>query len=54
MTKEESELRKVGEGADKRGETSKGKGLTFPSLRKRGEFLANVLALERSVNALQD
>jgi hypothetical protein len=33
---------------------SKGKGLTLPSLRKLGKFLANVLTLERSVDALKD
>ena len=54
MTKDESELRKVDEGADKRGGTSKGKGLSLPSFRKIGEFLANVLTLERSVDALKD
>jgi hypothetical protein len=31
-----------------------GKGLTLPSLRKLGKFLANVLTLERSVDALKD
>jgi hypothetical protein len=44
------EIRKVGEGA--KGETSKGKGLSLPTFRKIGEFLANVLTLERSVDAL--
>ena len=33
---------------------SRGKGLTLPSLRKLGKFLANVLTLERSVDALKD
>jgi hypothetical protein len=37
-----------------REKTSKSKSLTFPSLRKLGEFLANVLALERLVDALKD
>ncbi len=45
LTNEKSELRKVDEG--------KGKGLSLPSLRKMGEFLANVLTLERSVDALK-
>jgi len=54
LTKDESELRKVDEDADKRGGTSKGKGLSLPSFRKIGEFLANVLTLERSVDALKD
>ena len=43
---------KVDEGTAER--ISKGKGLTLPSLRKLGEFLANVLTLERSVDALKD
>jgi chaperonin cofactor prefoldin len=51
---EEPELRKVDEGADKRNRTSKGKGLSLPTFRKIGEFLANVLTLERSVDALKD
>jgi hypothetical protein len=42
---------KVDEGTAER--ISKGKGLTLPSLRKLGEFLANVLTLERSVDALK-
>jgi chaperonin cofactor prefoldin len=46
LSNEKSELRKVDEG--------KGKGLSLPSLRKIGEFLANVLTLERSVDALKD
>jgi hypothetical protein len=54
LTKDESEIRKVEEGADIQRETSKSKGLTLPSLRKLGEFLANVLTLERSVDALKD
>lgn len=54
MTGEEHEVGKTGEGADLRRETSKSKGLSLPSLRKIGEFLANVLTLERSVDALKD
>ena len=54
MTGEESEIRKGDESADKQRETSKSKSLTFPSLRKLGEFLSNVLTLERSVDALKD
>ena len=54
MTGEKSEVRKVDESAAKQRETSKSKSLTFPSLRKPGEFLANVLALERLVDALKD
>jgi predicted RNase H-like nuclease (RuvC/YqgF family) len=54
LTKDELETRKVEEHADVRGPGSKGKGLSLPSLRKIGEFLANVLALERSVDALKD
>jgi chaperonin cofactor prefoldin len=46
LTNERSELRKVDEG--------KGKSLSLPSLRKIGEFLANVLTPERSVDALKD
>lgn len=52
MTGQEPEIRKVGEGTKR--ESSKGKGLSLPSLRKIGEFLANVLTLERSVDALKD
>ena len=44
--------RQVDEGTAER--ISKGKGLTLPSLRKLGKFLANVLTLERSVDALKD
>jgi hypothetical protein len=54
LTKDESELRKAEEGASIQRETSKGKGLSLPSLRKIGEFLANVLAIERSVESLKD
>lgn len=43
---------KVDEGTAER--ISKGKGLTLPTFRKIGEFLANVLTLERSVDALKD
>ncbi|MGA7385383.1 MAG: hypothetical protein WBW81_12030 [Methylocella sp.] len=53
MSSEEPEIRKVDEGANKQRETSKSKGLSLPSLRKFGEFLANVLTLERSVDALK-
>lgn len=52
MSSEEPEIRKVDEGTDKA--ASKGKGLSLPSLRKIGEFLINVLTLERSVDALKD
>lgn len=44
----------VDEGADLQREASKSKRLSLPSLRKLGEFLANVLTLERSVDALKD
>lgn len=54
MTSKEPEIRKIDEGADLRRETSKSKGLSLPSLRKIGEFLGNVLTLERSVDALKD
>ena len=54
MSSEEPEIRKVDEGADLQRETSKSKGLSIPSFRKIGEFLANVLTLERSVDALKD
>jgi len=54
LTAQEPEIRKVDEGADRRQETSKEKGLSLPSLRKIGEFLANVLNLERSVDVLKD
>lgn len=54
MTNEEPEIRKVDEGADLQREASKSKRLSLPSLRKLGEFLANVLTLERSVDALKD
>lgn len=54
MTKEESESAKSTKGAEPQREPSKGKGLSLPSLRKLGEFLANVLTLERSVDALKD
>jgi chaperonin cofactor prefoldin len=52
LNSEEPEVRKVVEDADQR--ISKGKGLALPSLRKIGEFLTNVLTLERSVDALKD
>ncbi|MCI0467893.1 MAG: hypothetical protein L0Y57_12950 [Beijerinckiaceae bacterium] len=54
MTRQESEISEVGEGADTQRGTSKGKGPSLPSVRKIGEFLANVLTLERSVDALKD
>ncbi len=54
MTKDEPETRKVEEQADVQKPASKGKGLSLPSLRKIGEFLANVLTIERSVDALKD
>ncbi len=54
MTIGEPKIRKVDEGANTQRETSKGKGLPLPSLRKIGEFLANVLAIERSVESLRD
>jgi chaperonin cofactor prefoldin len=54
LIREESETRKVDESADLQRETSKSKSLSLPSLRKLGEFLANVLTLERSVDALKD
>ncbi len=54
MTSEEPEIRKVDEGAELQREANKSKGLSLPSLRKLGEFLANVLTLERSVDALKD
>jgi chaperonin cofactor prefoldin len=54
LIREESETRKVDESADLQRETSKSKSLSLPSLRKFGEFLANVLTLERSVDALKD
>jgi chaperonin cofactor prefoldin len=54
LSSEEPEIRNVDEDANKQRETSKSKGLSLPSLRKLGEFLANVLTLERSVDALRD
>ena len=54
MSAEEPEIRNVDAGADLQRETSKSKGLSLPSLRKLGEFLANVLTLERSVDALKE
>jgi chaperonin cofactor prefoldin len=54
LIREESETRKVDESADLQRETSKSKSLSLPSLRKLGEFLANVWTLERSVDALKD
>jgi chaperonin cofactor prefoldin len=46
----EPEIWKVDEGANTQRETSK----LLPSLRKIGEFLGNVLAIERSVESLKD
>jgi len=54
LSAEEPEIRNVDAGADLQRETSKSKGLSLPSLRKLGEFLANVLTLERSVDALKE
>jgi chaperonin cofactor prefoldin len=52
LSSEEPENRKVVEDADRR--INEGTGRALPSLRKIGEFLANVLTLERSVDALKD
>jgi chaperonin cofactor prefoldin len=52
VSSDEPEIRKVVDDADKR--IRQGKGLALPSLRKIGEFLINVLTLERSVDALKD
>jgi chaperonin cofactor prefoldin len=54
LSSEEPEIRKADEGTYIQRGTSKSKGLSLPSLRKLGEFLANVLTLERSVDALKD
>jgi hypothetical protein len=54
LSREESEIRKVDEGADMQRGSSRGTGLSLPSLRKIGEFLANFLPLERSVDALKE
>jgi chaperonin cofactor prefoldin len=54
LTIEEPDVRKVDEDANTPRETSKVKGQSLPSLWKIGEFLVNVLTLERSVNTLKD
>jgi chaperonin cofactor prefoldin len=47
-------IQKILEGADILREIGKGKRQSLPSLRKIGEFLVNVLTLERSVDTLKD
>jgi chaperonin cofactor prefoldin len=54
LTGEEPDIRKASEEANTQRAATKAKSLPLPSLRKIGEFLVNVLTLERSIEALKD